>query len=341
MSAAPPKPIGFEINYDVMRDERKNKLFVAVPMYGGQCVGTFSRCMMDLAAHCKEVKIDLKVYELFNESLVTRARNYCVDEFLRSDCTHFMFIDADIGFNYIDIMAMMWMMTDESPYDILCGPYPKKCISWEKIVGAVHAGVADKNPELLSNFVGDYVFNIKPTPDGKVYLTQPVEILEGGTGFMMIRRKTFEKFRDAYPQYNYKPDHVRSAAFDGTREIMQFFQAEIDGIDFSREYSELLGKALTFMDGDMSEDASTTRVLLKDLIEDGLKDIAEKQNKKSKRYLSEDYWFCQKCNDIGLRTFLLPWVRLTHTGSYIFSGNLLDIFAIGQSPTADPSKLKR
>ena len=38
-------------------------------------------------------------------------------------------------------------------------PYPKKCISWEKITHAVNQGMADEDPEVLSKFVGDYVFN--------------------------------------------------------------------------------------------------------------------------------------------------------------------------------------
>ncbi|MBF9651877.1 hypothetical protein IAI40_12155, partial [Streptococcus pseudopneumoniae] len=54
---------------------------------------------------------------------------------------------------------MLALQSDESPYDVLAAPYPKKCISWEKIKAAVDKGVADENPAVLENFVGDYVFN--------------------------------------------------------------------------------------------------------------------------------------------------------------------------------------
>ncbi len=37
-------------------------------------------------------------------------------------------------------MARNWSCRYESPYDIIGGPYPKKCISWEKIVQAVNKG---------------------------------------------------------------------------------------------------------------------------------------------------------------------------------------------------------
>jgi hypothetical protein len=206
---------------------RKKKLFLAVPMYGGQCVGMFARSVADLAAQCAKLDIQLQLYFLFNESLITRARNYCVDEFMRSGATHLMFIDSDIGFNPQDVLALLALMTDESPYDVMGGPYPKKCISWEKIKQAVDKGVADENPNVLEKFVGDYVFNPKGG-SGQIPIGEPCEVMEIGTGFMMIRRKTFEDYQKAFPHLWYKPDHVRTEHFDGTREIMAYFDCIID-----------------------------------------------------------------------------------------------------------------
>jgi hypothetical protein len=45
---------------------------------------------------------------------------------------------------------------------------------------------------------------------------------------MMIRRKTFEDYQKAFPHLWYKPDHVRTEHFDGTREIMAYFDCIID-----------------------------------------------------------------------------------------------------------------
>ena len=208
---------------------RKRKLFVAAPMYGGQCQGMFARSIADLSALCTHYGIQVRFYFLFNESLITRARNYCADEFLRSGDTHMMFIDSDIGFDAKDVIALLALSDpdDESnEYDILAGPYPKKCISWEKIKTAVDKGFADENPQDLEKYVGDYVFN----PAGgrsSIPLGEPVEVLEAGTGFMMIRRKTFEKFAEAYPEKLYTPDHVRTEHFDGSRQIMAYFDTPI------------------------------------------------------------------------------------------------------------------
>ena len=206
---------------------QKRKLFLAVPMYGGQCSGMFARSVADLSATCTRYNIPLQLYFLFNESLITRARNYCVDEFMRSEASHLMFIDSDIGFNPQDVLALLALMDDESPYDVMGGPYPKKCISWEKIKQAVDKGVADEDPNVLEKYVGDYVFNPKGGQN-EIPLGEPVEVREIGTGFMMVRRKTFEKYHESYPHQWYKPDHVRTDAFDGTREIMAVFDCIID-----------------------------------------------------------------------------------------------------------------
>jgi len=212
-----------------IEDLQKKKLFVATPMYGGQCAGMYARSMADLSAFCAKYNIPLQLYYLFNESLITRARNYCCDEFMRSDATHLMFIDSDIGFNPQDVIALMALMTEESEYDVIGGPYPKKCISWEKIKMAVDKGVADEDPNNLEKFVGDYVFNPK-SQQKEIPLGEPVEVLEIGTGFMMVRKNTFNKYAEAYPYQSYKPDHVRTEHFDGSREIMAYFDCIIDPV---------------------------------------------------------------------------------------------------------------
>ena len=279
-----------EINIPI-EELRKRKLFIATPMYGGACAGMFAKSVADLSALCANHGIPLQFYFLFNESLITRARNYCCDEFMRSDAEHLMFIDSDIGFNPQDVLALMALQTLEpEKYEIIGGPYPKKCISWEKIKHAVDKGVADEDPNVLEKFVGDYVFNPKGGQQS-ISIGEPCEVLEIGTGFMMISKAAMQKFANAYPQYTYKPDHVRTEHFDGSREIMMFFQAEVDPV--------------------------------------------------SKRYLSEDYWFCQKAQQAEIKTWFCPWMKMQHVGTYIFGGSLADLASIGASATADPSALKK
>lgn len=270
---------------------RKYKIFVGTPMYGAQCAGTYTKASTDLAMMCAANGIAIQFYYLFNESLIQRARNYIADEFLRSDCTHLLFIDADIGFNPRDVLGLLAVqIADPEKYNVVTGLYPKKTIAWEKVQKAAAAGKGEENPFDLEHYTADYVFN--PVNKASSFnLGEPLEIGEGGTGFMLIPRATFEKFAAAYPELSYKPDHVRTDQFDGSREIHAYFDCIIDP--------------------------------------------------ETKRYLSEDYFFCKKARQAGMQIWTCPWMQLQHIGSYIFKGSLAHIGSLGMSATADNSSRKK
>lgn len=203
-------------------DLRKKKLFVATPMYGGQCHGLYTKSSLDLQTILNQYGIESKFSFLFNESLITRARNYLVDEFLRAEgYTHLLFIDSDIHYNPQDIVTLLAL-----DKDIIGGPYPKKSINWNNVKNAI-----SRNPKLeakeLENMIGEFVFN--PVAGTKQFsVLEPLEVMEIGTGFMMISRAVFDKFKETYPEKAYKPDHVGQPMFDGSRYIHAYFDCIID-----------------------------------------------------------------------------------------------------------------
>lgn len=316
---------GIEIKVP-LSELQKCVLMVGTPMYGGQNAGMYTRSIADLSALCTHYKIPLKMHYLFNESLITRARNYCCDEFVRSDATHLMFIDSDIGFNANDVIALLALSLSNPEYDVITAPYPKKCISWEKIKLAVDKGVADNDPNVLEKFVGDYVFNPK-AGEGKIHINQVTEVMEAGTGFMLIKKETFLKYQKAFPEQWYRPDHVRTEHFDGSREIMAYFDCIID-------------RGYTF--GDVKK-------LLEDLINNRSPEEVKTEAKRmldaektaSKRYLSEDYMFCYNVQKMGGKVWLCPWMQLQHVGSYVFGGSLADLASISASATADQAVVNK
>lgn len=212
-----------------LQELRKSKLFVATPMYGGNANGMYMKACLDLQGICQKYGIEIRFSFLFNESLITRARNYLVDEFLRTDCTHLLFIDSDVHFDPEDILALLHL-----DKDVIGGPYPKKSINWRNVFAAAKRVIetpeidTDKfNPGELDGLVGDYVFN--PVPGTKSFkVTEPLEVMEIGTGLMMVKRDVFAKFQEEYPHLRYKPDHVGQANFDGSRYIHAFFDTVID-----------------------------------------------------------------------------------------------------------------
>jgi hypothetical protein len=209
-----------EISVDQLR---KNKLFIATPMYGGQATGMYVKSCLDLQGICAQYGIESRFSFIFNESLITRARNYLVDEFLRSGFTHLLFIDSDIHFDPRDVIALLAL-----DKDVIGGPYPKKSIKWSSVIDAIKRNPNIK-PSELEKVTGDYVFNaVAGTQQFQV--GEPLEVLELGTGYMMVKREVFDKFKEAYPQLNYKPDHVGQANFDGTRYIHAYFDTVIDSV---------------------------------------------------------------------------------------------------------------
>ena len=110
---------------------KKKRLFVATPMYGGMNHGLYMKSCLDLQATMGKYGVETKFSFLFNESLITRARNYLVDEFLRTDYTHLLFIDSDIHFNPQDVVALLAL-----DKDVIGGPYPKKSINWPNVAAA-------------------------------------------------------------------------------------------------------------------------------------------------------------------------------------------------------------
>ena len=158
------------------------KLYIATPMYGGQCFGFYTQALLSLNNLLRDHKIDSMISFMFNESLITRARNALTHTFLKSDCTHLFFIDADIKFNPQDVLSML--LADK---DIICGIYPKKEINWENVRNAANHGVAH---DKLRYYTGSFVVNLVGYTDQvTVQHDKPCEIWNGGTGFMMIKRE--------------------------------------------------------------------------------------------------------------------------------------------------------
>ena len=108
-------------------EEQKHKVFLATPMYGGNCTGVFVQSLLDMSGIFSSKGIRLSCAFMFNESLITRARNNLVNQFLETDNTHLLFIDADQQWRGSDIYHML--MADK---EIIVGICPKKFRSEHK-----------------------------------------------------------------------------------------------------------------------------------------------------------------------------------------------------------------
>lgn len=206
-------------------------LFVATPMYGGMCHGTFATSLLTMVNTFTNSGMGFTFSHMMNESLITRARDSLANDFLDTkECTHLLFIDSDIGFSPQDIIPMV-----HADKDVICGIYPKKEINWNQVSDAVKEGIL---PQSLGNYTGVFVVNaVDHAPHIEVKLSEPIEIANGGTGFMLIKREVLEKLKDVVPTYNSDMYTIIDTERK-PRKIYQFFDTSIDKDSGNRLLSE-------------------------------------------------------------------------------------------------------
>jgi hypothetical protein len=199
-------------------------LHIATPMYGGNCKGVYVDGLMALTFELARKGYQVSFSKIYNESLITRARNNLVYEFEKSGADALLFIDADEGFNHMDVIQMI-----ESGKDVIGAIYPMKNINWENVRAAALSGKED-----LPAYSGIFAMNMLPG-ETTFKLNEPVEVTEVGTGMLFIRKEVFEKMKPGCPQYML---NTSTGAFDGSQMVTEYFATSIteDGILLSEDY---------------------------------------------------------------------------------------------------------
>jgi hypothetical protein len=172
------------------------------------------------------------------DSLVTRARNVLTADFLASDCTHLLFIDADLVFTPSDVARI-----SSHDADVVGGFYPLKRqgpVQW----------CGNGRPDVSGG---------EPSPG-----LQEVRFI--GTGFMCIARRVFERMLEA------DGEAIRYTSDDPGHRIEH---------DFWRV---------------------------------GVRPTSDPRP----RYLSEDWYFCQRWLDLGGQVYADRQVVLHHLGAATF-----------------------
>jgi len=196
------------------------KVLIATPMYGGVCTGAYCQGIINATQVLAQHGIESVMSFMYNESLITRARNALAQAFLKSDATHLMFIDADISFNAMDIVGML-----AANKDVIGGIYPKKEINWQSVRQAIASGVPD---DQLKHHTGSFVVNLVDyAPSVTVPVNEPVEIQNAGTGFLLIKRNVFEELKPHTPFYNNDVADLGNT-LQAREEIHEYFSTSIE-----------------------------------------------------------------------------------------------------------------
>jgi len=161
-----------------MSEQKKKhiKLFIATPAFGHMVTTNYMNSLMRFVSTTHpRLAVSTALHLQSGMALVTQARNNCVAAFLKSDCSHFLFVDSDIGFEPEAIYRLL-----EKDVPLCLTPY------------AVKGYGVNHSLQFIVHF--EDMENVKIGTDGFVKITA------GPTGFMMIKREVFEKLAIKYPE---------------------------------------------------------------------------------------------------------------------------------------------
>lgn len=143
-----------------------------------------------------------------------RSRNECADVFLKTDCSHHLFLDADVLPRAEHIAALR--RHPEAADSIICGLYCKK----QDRIEHPYNSLKDGNP--APNKLG------------------LMEVAKAGTGFMQIPRVAYEKIMAAFPERFYLCDYDISEQGERAKKFSFFFHdlRQDAELGFMRDQSE-------------------------------------------------------------------------------------------------------
>lgn len=193
----------------------KKSIFIATPMYGGMCSGIYTESLAKAIKGLIDLGYNVNFCPLYNESLITRARNIITEVFLRQGDDYLLFIDADQSFEFQDIHNMI--LEDK---DILGAIVPMKQINWDVVSVAIKMGKSN-----IEDYSGVFNFNpvfSKDLPD----FTKPFEVKHIGTGMMLIKKEVFLNTKKSFLKYKHNSGEIYGIKNDDL--ITEFFTTSID-----------------------------------------------------------------------------------------------------------------
>ncbi|MGR4868902.1 hypothetical protein ACIPRI_08510 [Variovorax sp. LARHSF232] len=173
--------------------------YIATPNYGGVLCTSYVRSLLGLVNLAYSHGFSMQTRFLDGDSLITRARNRMVAEFMADPrWTHLFWIDADIGFEPEAALRLLL-----SGHDVVAGVYPHKIDAWpaQGLDEALPAGSTRADFEAR---YGSFPANL--LAGGEVDADGFMEVLDAPTGFMLIARRVFDKMAAALPELRYTPD---------------------------------------------------------------------------------------------------------------------------------------
>jgi len=168
------------------------KLMIAIPCYDGKVNIRTAFAIAELVPKLDKMGVRLNLVHMSGCSIITKARNKLVRNFMESDCTDFLFVDSDVVINTDAVTRILALATDK---DVVAGSYPRR----------------SKDAKFFLDFYLD--------DDGQLEFDEHglMRVESVSTGFMLIRRHVIEHMIEKHPEWQYKGDgdgEIEHALFD-------------------------------------------------------------------------------------------------------------------------------
>ena len=173
------------------------KLFIALPAYDYKVSLKLAISLAQFAQVAPKHGVELEIGSVCGCSVVSKARNSLVANFLESDCTDLLFIDADINFGANDIFRLLSWVSD-----------PKVGIA---------VGVPRTREAKLT-----YFSDLNYTENKEISMNAMglVKASRVATAFMMIRRDVLTTLAEKHPEWLYFDNRI-------SRNVTGFFHFEV------------------------------------------------------------------------------------------------------------------
>ena len=180
---------------------------IASPCHHGKVDTQFTLSLLQTCYSLDHAGVKVNVLLPFTGSILSKERNQIVDTFMKSDCTHLLCVDNDLGW---DPNAPLKFLNYNK--DFVAGVYPARSNREDK----------------------KYIFQCDSKHDGSITTDGPLLKMKGvPAGFMLLSREAIQKMEDHFSDLYYEGIDI-----DGIKETgYVFFNTELkDGQFWGEDY---------------------------------------------------------------------------------------------------------
>lgn len=184
----------------------KPKVFIATPTYDSRVHVQYMLGVTHTIMDLKSKGVDVYLVPNLASTLLILGRNTLIEAFMKTDATHLMFIDSDLGFNGDSVSTLM-----SYDKDIVCGVYPSR-----KATTFIYRPTASEDGSFVSDKTHPHLIQADMIP----------------AGFMCVKRDVIVKMRERFKHLAYAPKEEGM----GDTGTLLFNTEVVDGEFWSEDY---------------------------------------------------------------------------------------------------------